>query len=97
MIREDQDFSQEVASEDEWDKYVYGSIMQKKCGSDAVDEMESADDLGTIERCNSEQGDTFSVDNNVGMMNESWNHFDSDDHGSFSVLDYNTQLKQYIL
>ena len=27
-------------------------------------------------------------------MNESWNHFDSDEDESFNPLDYNTWLKQ---
>ena len=88
MTREDQDFSEEVDSEDEWDKYVYVDITKKKCGSDTVDEMESTDGLETVDRWNSEHGDNFSVDDNdVGKMDEPWNHFDSDEDESFNPLD----------
>ena len=84
----DRNFSEEDDSEDEWDKHVYENISQKKCGSDTDDEMETTDDLETAYRWNSEY-DTFSVQNNDVMMNESWNHFDSDEDESFNLLDYN--------
>ena len=85
----DRNFSEEDDSEDEWDKHVYENISQKKCGSDTDDEMETTDDLETAYRWNSEY-DTFSVQNNDDvMMNESWNHFDSDEDESFNLLDYN--------
>ena len=45
----DQDFSEEEDSEDEWGKYVYENIIQKKCGSNIDDEMESADDLEIVD------------------------------------------------
>ena len=61
-----------------------------KCGSDTDDEMESTDDLETVDRWNSEYHDNFSVQNNDAMMNESWNHSDSDEDESFNLLDYNT-------
>ena len=61
-----------------------------KCGSDTDNEMESTDDLGTVDRWNSEYDDNFSVQNNDAMMNESWNHSDSDEDESFNPLDYNT-------
>ena len=51
--------------------------------------MESTDDLETINRWNSEYDDNFSVQDN-DMMNESWNHFDSDEDQSFNLLYYNT-------
>ena len=64
------------------------------CGSNAGDKMESTDDLETVNRWNSEYDDNFSVqDNDDIMMNESWNHFDSDEDQSFNLLYYNTQLK----
>ena len=50
--------------------------------------METTDDLETAYRWNSEY-DTFSVQNNDVMMNESWNHFDSDEDETFNLLDYN--------
>ena len=85
----DRNFSEEDDSEDEWDKHVYENISQKKCGSGTDDEMETTDDLETAYRWNSEY-DTFSVQNNDDvMMNESWNHFDSDEDESFNLLDYN--------
>ena len=91
MTSEDQDFSEEDDSEDEWDKHVYEYITQKKCDSDADDEMESTDDLEMVNRWNNEYDDNFGVHNNDDvMMNESWNHFDSDEKESFNPLDYNT-------
>ena len=45
----DQDFSEEEDSQDEWGKYVYENIIQKKCGSNIDDEMESADDLEIVD------------------------------------------------
>ena len=45
----DQDFSEEEDSEDEWGKYVYENIIQKKCGSNIDDEMESTDDLEIVD------------------------------------------------
>ena len=86
---EDQDFSEEDDSEDEWDKHVYENITQKKCGSDKNDEMESTDNLETVDRWNNEYDDNFGVHNNDVMMNESWNNFDSDGYESFNLLDYN--------
>ena len=53
MTGEDQNFSEEDDSEDEWDKHVYENITQKKCGSDTDDEMESTDDLEPVDRWNS--------------------------------------------
>ena len=42
--------------------------------------MKSADDLEAADRWNSEYDVNFSVHNNdVFMMNKSWNHFDSDE------------------
>ena len=80
MTEEDQDFSEEDDSEDELNKHVYENITQKKCGSDTDEEMEHTDDLETVNRWNSEYDDDFSVHNNDDvMMNESWNHFDSDE------------------
>ena len=77
MTGEDQFFFEEDDSEDEWDKYLYENITQKKCGSDADDEMETTDDLETIHRWNSEYDDNFSIQNDDDvMMNQSWNHFD---------------------
>ena len=89
MTGKDQNLSEEDDSEDEWDKYVYEKITQKKCGSDTDDEMETTDDLETVHRWNSEHNDNFSVQNNDVTMNE-WNHFDSDEDESFNPLDYNT-------
>ena len=67
----DQNFSEEDDSEDEWDKHVYENISQKKCGSDADNEMETTEDLETVYRWNSECDDNFSVQNNDDvMMNE---------------------------
>ena len=90
MTSEDQDFSEEDDSEDEWDKHVCENITQKRCVSDTDDEMESTDDLETINRWNNEYDDTFGDHNNNVMMSESWNHFDSDEDESFNPLDYNT-------
>ena len=90
VARNNQDFSEEDDSENEWDKGVYENIMQKKCGSDTYDEMESTDDLESLHRWNSEYDNNFSVHNNVDvMMNGSWNHSDSDEGESFNLLDYN--------
>ena len=86
---EDQDFSEEDDSEDEWDKHVYENITQKKCGSDTNDEIESTDDLETVHSWNNEYDDNFGVHNNDVMMNASWNHFDSNEDESFNLLDYN--------
>ena len=87
---EDQNFSDEDDSEEKWGKYVYENITQNKCGSDTDDEMETTDDLETVHRRNSEYDDNFSVQNNDDVtMNESWNHFDSDEDESFNPLDYN--------
>ena len=86
---EDQDFSEEDDSEDEWDKHVYENITQIKCGSDTNDEIESTDDLETDDRRNNEYDDNFGVHNNDVMMNASWNHFDSNEDESFNLLDYN--------
>ena len=58
---EDQNFSEEDNSEDEWGKYVYENITQKKCDSDTDDKMETTDDLETVHRWNSEYDDNFSV------------------------------------
>ena len=67
------------------------NITQKKCGSDTDDEMESIDDLETANRWNNEYDDNFGVHNNDDvMMNESWNHFDSDEDRSFNLLYFNT-------
>ena len=53
--------------------------------------MEHTDDLETVKKWNSEYDDGFSVHNNDDvMMNESWNHFDSDEDESLNPLDYNT-------
>ena len=52
--------------------------------------METTDDLETVHRWTSEHDDNFSVQNNDATMNESWNHFDSDEDESFNPLDYNT-------
>ena len=53
--------------------------------------MESTDDLETLHRWNSEYSNNFSVHNNVDvMMNESWNHSDSEEGESFSPFDYNS-------
>ena len=88
---EDQDFSENHDSENKWNKHVYENIKQKKCDSDADDQMESSDDLETVNRWNNEYYDNFGVhDNDDIMMNESWNHFDSDEDGSINLLDYNT-------
>ena len=74
---------------------VYENITQKKCGSDTDDEMEHIDDLETVDRWNSEYDDNFSVhDNDDVLMNESWNHFHSDEDEIFSPPDCNTWLKQ---
>ena len=89
MTGEDQNFSVEDDSEDEWDKYVYENVTQKKCGSDTYNEMEATDDLETVDRWNGEYDNNFSVQNNEVMMHESWNHFDSDEDKSFNPLDYN--------
>ena len=85
MTGKDQNLSEEDDSEDEWDKYVYEKITQKKCGSDTDDEMETTDDLETVHRRNNEYDDNFSVQSN----DESWNHFDSDEDESFNPLNYN--------
>ena len=85
----DQNFSVEDDSEDEWDKCVYENATQKKCGSDTYNEMETTDDLETVDRWNGEYYNNFSVQNNEVMMHESWNHFDSDEDKSFNPLDYN--------
>ena len=91
MTEEDQDFSEEDDSEDEWGKHVFENVTQKKCGSDTDGEMEHTDDLETVNKWNSEYDDGFSVHNNDDvMMNESWNHFDSDEDESLNPLDYNT-------
>ena len=92
MTAEDQNFSVEDDSEDEWDKYVYENVTQKKCGSDTYNEMEATDDLETVDKWNGEYDNNFSVQNNEVMMHESWNHFDSDEDKSFNPLDYNIQL-----
>ena len=77
MTGEDQFFFEEDDSEDEWDKYLYENITQKKCGSDTDDEMETTDDLEPVHRWNSEYDDNFSIQNDDDvMMNQSWNHFD---------------------
>ena len=89
----DQDFSEEEDSQDEWGKYVYENIIQKKCGSNIDDEMESTDDLEIVDGQNSEYDDHFSVHNNDNVIMESWNHFDLDEDESFNQLDYNTQFK----
>ena len=78
MTSKDQHFSEEDESEDEWDKHLYENITQKKCGSNADDEIENTDDLEAVDRWNSEYDGNFSAqDNDDVMMNESWNHFDS--------------------
>ena len=52
--------------------------------------MKTTDDLETVHRWNSEYDNNFSVQNNdVVTMNESWNHFDSDEDESFNPLNYN--------
>ena len=51
--------------------------------------MESTDGLETVDRWNNEYDDNFGVSHNDVMMNESWNHFDSDENESFNPLDYN--------
>ena len=57
---------------------------------DTDDEMESNDDLETVDRWNSEYDDNFSVHNNDDvMMYQSWSHSDSDEDKSFNLLDYN--------
>ena len=89
MSSEDQDFSEEDDSEDEWDKHVYENITQKKCGSDRDDEMESTYDLKTVNRWNNKYDDNFGVHNNDVMTNESWNDSDSDEDKNFNPLDYN--------
>ena len=68
---------------------MYENITQEKCGSDTDDEMESIDDLETVDRWNNEYDDDFGVPNNDVMMNESWNHSDSDEDESFNPIDYN--------
>ena len=71
MIGEDQNFSEEDDSEDEWDKYVYENVTQKKCDSDANDEIETTDEIETVDIWNSEYDDNFAVQNNDDvMMNE---------------------------
>ena len=93
MTSEDQDFSEKDDSEDEWDKHLYENITQKKDDSDRDDEMESTDDLETVDRWNNEYDDNSGARNNDDvMMNESWNHFDSDEDKSFNPLEYNTYL-----
>ena len=90
MTGEDQNFSEEDDSEDEWDKYVYENFTQKKCDSDTNDEIETTDDLETVDIWKSEYDDNFAVQNNDNvMMNESWNHFDSDEDETFNPLDCN--------
>ena len=60
--------------------------------------MESTDELETVNRWNNEYDDNFGVHNNDDvMMNESWNHFDSDEDKSFNLLDYNTKFKKCLL
>lgn len=69
-----------------WKHYT----KEKKCGSDTYDEMESTDELETVVRWNSEYDDNFSIHNNDDVkMNESWNHFGSDEDKGFNPLDYN--------
>ena len=91
MTREDEDcteFSEEDDSEDEWDKYVYENITQKKCDNDTDDEIENADDLETVDRWNSGYDGNFSLHNNdIVMMNKSWDLFDSDKDKRFNPLD----------
>ena len=71
MIGEDQNFSEEDDSEDEWDKYLYENVTQKKCDSDANDETETTDEIETVDIWNSEYDDNFAVQNNDDvMMNE---------------------------
>ena len=90
MTGEDQNFSEEDDSEDEWDKYVHENVTQKKCDSDTNDEIETTDDLETVDIWKSEYDDNFAVQNNDNvMMNESWNHFDSDEDETFNPLDCN--------
>ena len=86
MTWEDQVFSEGDNSEDEWDKYVYENNTQKKCGSDTDDEMESNDDLETVNRWNSEYDNVSVQNNDDAMMNGSWNHFDSDDGKSWIAI-----------
>ena len=77
---------------------IYENTTQKKCDSDTDDEMESTDELETVNRWNNEYDDNFGVHNNDDvMMNESWNHFDSDEDKSFNLLDYNTKFKKCLL
>ena len=50
--------------------------------------MERTDDLETVDRWKSEYDDNFSGHNNDDVMiNESWNHFHSDEDKSFNLLD----------
>ena len=91
MTGKDQDFLVEDDNGDEWDIHVSEKIKQKKCDSDTDDQMESTDDLETVNRWNNEYDDNFGIHGNDDiMMNESWNHFDSDEGESFNLLDYNT-------
>ena len=95
MINENQDFSEEHGSKYEWDKHVYENITQKKCSSDTDDDMESTDDLETVDRQNNEYDDNFGVYNKDAKMNACWNYFDSNEGYLIqNYLDYNTYLKQ---
>ena len=59
MTGKDQNFSEKDDSEDEWEKYVYENITQKRCGSDTDKEMETNDDLEIFDRWYSEYDDNF--------------------------------------
>ena len=60
--------------------------LHKRSGN-TDDEMESTDDLETVDRWNNEY-DNFSVQNNDDViMNESWDNFDSNEDDSYNPLD----------
>ena len=54
--------------------------------------MESTDDLETVDRWNNEYDGNSGARNNDVMLNESWNHFDSDEDENFNPLEYNMYL-----
>ena len=60
-------FSEEDDSENESDKHVYENITQVKCGSGTDDQIESTDEIETVNRWNSEYDDNSSVHNNGDM------------------------------
>ena len=59
MTSKDQHFLEEDESEDEWDKHLYENITQKKCGSNADDEIENTDDLEAVDNNNNNNNKNF--------------------------------------